>query len=61
MNITTKEELRNLTQRQIADSQMPFSKKTGYGINTYQLAIDNYYIKEPPIQAIDNIVKEFLS
>lgn len=57
MNITTKEELRNLTQRQIADSQMPFSKKTGYGINTYQLAIDNYYIKEPPIQAIDNIVK----
>lgn len=58
MKISSEEELIRLTERQIADSQMPFSKSTGYGINTYQLAIDDNYIKKPPIQAVEDMEKK---
>lgn len=58
MKISTREELLSLTERQIADSQMPFSKSTGYGINTYQLSLDDKYLKKPPIQKIQEMGKE---
>lgn len=52
MNIHSKEQLLVLREKEIADSQAPFTKISGYGINTYQLSLDDYLVKEPPLIAL---------